>query len=55
MSATVAKTRNHFSNIFSRLSELTHNELERSAPKNKEMKKDDFIRYYSNINTDWRI
>ena len=55
MEATVAKTRNHFSRIFDRLNDITHAEVVKSTPLSKEVKKDDLIRYYSNLNTAWRI
>ena len=51
MEATLNKTRNHFANIFARLNDITHNEVERSTPLGRETKKSDFINYYANINT----
>ena len=55
MSATVAKTRNHFANIFARLNDITHSELEKSAPLGRETKKSDFINYYKNINSSYKL
>ena len=55
MEATVEKTRNHFSRIFDRLNDITHSEFEKSTPLGRETKKNDFVRYYSNLNTAWRI
>ena len=55
MKATVAKTRNHFSRIFDRLNDITHSELEKSAPLGRETKKEDFVAYYANIRKDYRI
>ena len=54
MSATVTKTRNHFNNIFARLNDITHNEVERSTPLGRETKKSDFVAYYASINENYR-
>ena len=50
MSATGTKTRNHFANIFARLNDITHAEVERATPIGREVKKDDLIRFYSSMN-----
>ena len=55
MSATVTKTRNHFANIFARLNDITHAEVEKSTPLGRETKKADFVAYYSNINSKYKF
>ena len=55
MSATVAKTRNHFANIFARLTDMTHAEVEKSTPLGRETKKADFINYYASLNSKYKF
>ena len=55
MSATVAKTRNHFANIFARLTDITHAEVEKSTPLGRETKKADLINFYSKLNTSYKF
>ena len=54
MENTLKKTRNHFANIFARLDDITHNEVERSTPLGRETRKSDFIAFYSSLNTNYR-
>ena len=55
MSATtLKKTRKHFNNIFARLALITESEVERSTPLGSETKKEDFIAFYSALNSNYK-
>ena len=52
---TITTTRNRFAKIMDRLNDITHSELEKSAPLGRETKKEDFIHFYSNINSKYKF
>ena len=54
-SATVERTRNRFAKIMDRLNDITHSELEKSAPLGRETKKKDFINYYASLNSSYKF
>ena len=52
---TITTTRNRFAKIMDRLNDITHSELEKSAPLGRETRKSDFINYYNAINSNYKF